>query len=87
MVKDIVVFVRPHGLIIHADGNSQPNYFVDGRKLDIPTQDRLITTSFEPFHYKSLPLNQLERYQTNSLYVKNLVTIVGGYHPRFEVFF
>lgn len=33
MVKDIVVFVRPHGLIIHADGNSQPNYFVDGRKL------------------------------------------------------
>jgi hypothetical protein len=90
LVKEIVVFIKSRGIVVHADTTSQePEYFIEGRKLLVPTeeQDRLISTRVAPLHFSSSPLNQLDRYHENALFVNNLLTIVGGSHPQMGAFF
>jgi len=89
-IKEVVVFVRPHGLIVHSRMEDEhPVYFVDSLELEVPhsRENGLISTHLAPFNFKRSPLNHLEHHQESSLLVRNMVTIVGGNQEKVGGFF
>jgi len=89
-IKEVVVFVRPLGLVLQAKmENEHPVYFVNSRELSIPEsiENGIVSTHVAPFNFKRSPLNHLEHHQESSLVIRDMVTIVGGNQEKVGGFF
>jgi CHASE2 domain-containing sensor protein len=90
-VKEVVVISRTHGVVIHAQINSEAHleYILNREILQVADSkfSEAISTRNAPFDFKQSPLNELVRYHVNALIVRSQVTIVGGTHPHVGGFF